>query len=105
MSKVTEITDNNFRDVVADGLVLVDFYADWCGPCKAIAPVLDEISVEMDGKVKFFKLDVDANPAATAMLGIRSIPTLAIFKDGLQVGAIVGGASRGRIVAELEKHL
>lgn len=104
-SKVVSISDDTFSSAVAEGLALVDFYAEWCGPCRIVAPILDEISIEMDGRVKFYKLDVDANPQTTARLGIRAIPTLAIFKNGQQVSSIVGGVSRGRIIAELEKHL
>ena len=91
------VTDEAFEaDVLKSGKpVLVDFWAEWCGPCKQIAPALDEISREMEGKVKIVKLNVDENPQTAAKFGIRSIPTLMIFKDGKLAAQKVGAASKG----------
>ena len=84
MSNATSISDDNFEDEVinASGPVVVDFWAEWCGPCKAIAPALDEIASEMDGQVKIVKLNIDENQGAPMKYGVRAIPTLMIFKDG-----------------------
>jgi thioredoxin 1 len=90
-------TDASFdQDVLqASEPVVVDFWAEWCGPCRMIAPALDEISKEMEGKVKIVKLNVDENPQTAAKFGIRSIPTLMIFKDGKLAAQKVGAASKG----------
>jgi thioredoxin 1 len=89
----TAVTDANFEAEVlkATGPVLVDFWAEWCGPCKMIGPVLEELAGEMGGKVKIVKMDVDNNPVTPSKYGIRSIPTLMIFKDG-QLSATKIGA-------------
>ena len=87
------VTDANFdKDVLgANGPVVVDFWAEWCGPCRAIAPVLEELSSELKGKVKIVKLNVDENPSTTVKYGVRSIPTMILFKDGeaadMKIGA------------------
>ena len=90
-------TDASFEQDVLQAAepVVVDFWAEWCGPCRMIAPALDEISREMDGKVKIVKLNVDENPQTAAKFGIRSIPTLMIFKDGKLAAQKVGAASKG----------
>ena len=93
-------TDKGFEvDVLkAEGPVLVDFWAEWCGPCKSLAPKLEEIAGEMSGKVKIVKLDIDSNREVTEKFGVRGIPTLILFKNGQQVNQIVGNRSKDEIV-------
>jgi thioredoxin 1 len=97
MSAAQKVTDQSFEaDVIKSAEpVVVDFWAEWCGPCRMIAPSLDQIAVEMAGKVKVVKLNVDENPNVAAKLGIRSIPTLMVFKGGKQTATKVGAASKG----------
>lgn len=93
-----EINDQDFEQKVlkAEKPVLVDFYADWCGPCKLAAPVLDELAETYEDKVIILKLDVDKNPNATARHGVMSIPTTVLFKDGKEIGRQVGFAGKGK---------
>ena len=95
-----KVTDSTFdTDVLKSSEpVVVDFWAEWCGPCKMIAPSLEEIAIEMQGKVKVAKLNIDENPAVAGKLGIRSIPTLMLFKDGKLASQKVGAAPKGELV-------
>ena len=102
---ITEVTDDSFENFKSKGVVLVDIYANWCGPCKNMSPIIDEISNEFHNKVKVGKLDVDKNSIVPASLKVRSIPTIVIFKDGEEVSKIVGSVSKAEISEELEKHL
>ena len=90
------VTDNSFEtDVLkSDTPVLVDFWAEWCGPCRALAPKLEEVAAEMAGKVKIVKMNVDENPATPGKFGIRGIPAMLLFKNGQQVGELVGNSNK-----------
>ena len=107
MSNVIELNDSNFDDEVfkSDLPVLVDFWAEWCGPCKMIAPSVEKISEEYSDKLKVGKLDVDSNPNISSPFGIRSIPTLLIFKNGSPVDQIVGAVSKEVISAKVDSHI
>ena len=85
-----EIKNNEFRPEIEDGIVLVDFYAQWCGPCRMISPVLEQLHEEYDGKVKFVKVDIDVNPETAKEYGVMSIPNLLIFKDGELADRLLG---------------
>jgi thioredoxin 1 len=104
MKPTIEITDANFETEVlqSDQPVLVDFWAAWCGPCKMLAPVLDEIATEQSGRVKVAKVDVDANPTLAARFGIQSIPTLLYFAGGEVREKSIGAAGKKAILAKLE---
>lgn len=103
MSNAMAVTDGNFETEVinSETPVVVDFWAEWCGPCKLIAPVLDELAGEYDGKVRITKLNVDENPAMAGKYGVRSIPTLLFFKGGQIVDQVIGAASK----PDLQKRL
>ena len=96
----TKVTDQSFEADVLNSAepVVVDFWAEWCGPCKMIGPSLEEISAEMAGKVKIAKINVDENPGVSAKLGIRSIPTLMLFKNGQLAAQKIGAAPKGELV-------
>ncbi|MDB9428198.1 thioredoxin [Microcystis aeruginosa CS-555/01A07] len=107
MSEVTAVTDATFKDEVLDSanLVLVDFWAPWCGPCRMVAPVVEEIAKDFKGQVKVVKLNTDENPIIASQYGIRSIPTLMIFKEGQKVDTVVGAVPKTTLANTLTKHL
>jgi len=105
--KVLHISDSEFEQTVIGNALpcLVDFWAPWCGPCKAIAPVIDELAAEFDGKVIFAKMDVDKNPATPGQFGIRAIPTLILFKGGEIVDQITGAVGKSQLQDMIKKAL
>jgi thioredoxin 1 len=105
--KPVEITDDNFKSEVLDSdkPVLIDFWAVWCGPCKLIAPVVEELASEYDGKIKVGKLDVDSNQQTSIKYGVRSIPTLLIFNNGNLKDTIIGAVPKKLIVEKLNAAL
>ena len=106
MSNVTAVNDANFEQEVekAEGLTIVDFWATWCGPCRMVAPILDQLATDYQGQVKITKLDVDANIKTGSRFNVRSIPTMLFFKDGKVVDQIIGAVPRTHIEQKLQQH-
>ena len=104
---VLHVTDSNFDELVlkADAPVLVDYWAEWCGPCKMIAPVLDEISEEYSGKITVAKLNIDDNPATPSHYGVRGIPTLMLFKDGDVEATKVGALTKSQLTQFIDGNI
>ena len=107
MTHPVDITDATFEEEVvkSDTPVVVDFWAEWCGPCKMIAPLVEELAGEYDGKVKFTKLDVDSNPQTPMQFGVRGIPTLLIFNDGKPVGQVVGAVPKNMLKKRVDEAI
>ncbi|MDH5718210.1 MAG: thioredoxin [Spirochaetia bacterium] len=99
-----EVTDNEFDEATKDGVVMVDFWAPWCAPCRMVTPVLDELSQEMGDKMKILKLNVDENPVTAQKFAVTSIPTLIIFKNGELVDRAIGAAPKEHYANLVEKH-
>jgi len=107
MSSVLSVTDNTFEQEVlkAELPVLVDFWAPWCGPCKAVAPVVEDLSKEYDGRLKVVKLNTDENPKTAQAYSIKGIPSLFLFKDGVVVESVVGAVPKATLATAVNKHL
>ena len=107
MSKPVEVTDADFSQTVLESgqPVLVDFWAEWCGPCKMIAPVVEELAEEYEGRFSFAKLDVDSNPKVAMQFGIRSIPALLLFKDGKVAEQVIGAVPKALLKRKIDKVL
>ena len=101
---IINATDQNFDENIKEGLVLVDFWAPWCGPCKMIAPVLEDLSGDIEGKANIVKVDVDNNQGTASKYGIMSIPTLLLFKNGEVVDKVVGFQPKESLAQLIEKH-
>jgi len=105
MAKYVELTDDNFEASVAEGVSLVDFWAPWCGPCRMIAPIIEELAEDFDGKATIAKVNTDEEQNVAVKYGIRSIPTLLIFKDGEVVDQMVGAASKQAYADKINSFL
>ena len=107
MSNIIHLSDDTFQKEVIDSNipVLVDYWAEWCGPCKMIAPILDDLVSEYDGKLKIVKLNIDENPQTPSKFGIRGIPTLMIFKDGNPEATKVGALSKSQLTAFIDSTI
>lgn len=102
---ISKVNDANFADETSKGLVLADFWATWCGPCKMMAPVLEEVDSELKDKLKIVKLDVDENQATASKYGVMSIPTMFLFKDGEIADKIVGFTPKEALVDRINEHV
>ncbi len=102
-----EFTDSNFKETAIDssGLKVVDFWAEWCGPCRLVGPIIDELSTEYDGKAVVGKVDVDSNPEISMKYGVRSIPTILFIKDGEVVDKHVGVATKATLESKMAAHM
>jgi thioredoxin len=99
-----ELTDSNFKSEIAAGPVVVDFWAAWCGPCRMLGPIIEQLAAERDD-VRFGKLNVDQNPRTSEAFGVQGIPLLVFFKDGVERGRVVGAVPRGHIEAAIKQYL
>jgi thioredoxin 1 len=103
--KLKTLTDSNFDTEIKNGVVLVDFWAEWCGPCRRIAPIVEELAGQFDGRATVGKMNVDENPSVPGRFMIRGIPTLLLFKNGQLADTLVGLAPKEDIARMIEKHL
>lgn len=105
--KILTATDENFQEAIegSKGLAIVDFWATWCGPCRMIAPIIEQLADEYEGKVTVAKLDVDANQQTAIRYNVRSIPSILFFKDGKHVDTVVGAVPKPRLERKIQEHL
>lgn len=99
------IDSNNFKTEIENGIVVVDFFATWCGPCKMLAPVFDELNTELDGDAKFLKVDIDKSPELAQQFNVSSVPTILIFKNGEPVESSIGFVPKDSLKAKIDKLL
>lgn len=106
-ANTVEITDDNFESTIegADGLAVVDFWATWCGPCRMVGPIVEQLADEYAGQVTVGKLDVDSNQRTAAQFGVRSIPTILFFKDGKVVDTVVGAVPKPALEKKIQQHI
>ena len=106
-ANVVTITDDNFKEQIEDhgGLSMVDFWAEWCGPCRLIAPFVSELADVFVGRVRVGKLDVDANRSTSMRFGVRSIPSVLFFKDGQHVDTVIGAVPKAQLEKKIDQHL
>lgn len=102
---IIHLTDQSFKDLTKQGYILVDFWAEWCGPCRAIAPIIEELADKYQGKIKIAKLNIDENPITTNSLGVMSIPLCILFKDGQPVDSLLGARPKPFFVEFLKKNV
>jgi thioredoxin 1 len=105
MGKYVELNGSNFADTIKEGVTLVDFWAPWCGPCRMIAPVIEELAADYEGKATIAKVNTDEAPEVAGQFGIRSIPTVLFFKDGELVDQMIGAAPKAQYAAKLDALL
>jgi thioredoxin 1 len=107
MADIPTLTDATFDEEIgaSDAPVLVDFWAEWCGPCKMVSPILDEIAQDHDGKIRVAKLNIDDNPQVTRRYGVMSIPTMIVFKDGAEAARLIGAKGKGQLLQELSAFI
>ena len=106
-ANIVTVTDGNFKDEIEghQGLSMIDFWAEWCGPCRLVAPIVDELADEFADQVRVAKLDVDHNQSTAIRFGVRSIPSILFFKDGQHVDTVVGAVPKAHLTQKIEKHL
>lgn len=104
-NQIKHLDDSNFDSTIQNGVTLVDFYADWCGPCRTIAPIIEEIAGEMSGKITVAKLDIESAQNTTAKLNVTSIPTIIVFKGGEEVNRVVGVRDKQSLLEMIKENL
>ncbi|AXX95782.1 thioredoxin [Arcobacter ellisii] len=105
MGKYIELNQNSMEETIKEGVSLVDFWAPWCGPCRMIAPVIDQLAVEFEGKAKICKVNTEEEPELTAQYQVRSIPTILFFKDGKIVEQLIGATNKATLEEKINKYL